>query len=291
MNAEGGYTRQYRRLWDNPVFRNKQEAAVFSWLKDAAAWRPTTVRTRFGPIPLEVGEVLVTERQVAEDFGIDRKRLRCLMQRMVEAGMIALSGSTVGTANGTSGRTSHGTSAGTIVTILKYVEYQGLRVVHPAPEEPVPGPVPEPQTGPQTGPLYIKKERKKESTLDPNGSNGAGAPPPPDPADLVKQMWARGVALLGESSRSLIGKARREYGDLIVIDVLIECYREQPVAPVEYFIGCLKQRGGNGHGKLSPMGKFWAGGQQLIEEWDREEGDFGPYRALDVPLLDGRRSH
>jgi hypothetical protein len=163
MNPEGGYTRQYRRLWENEVFRNKQEAAVFSWLKDAAAWRPTVVKTRFRTITLGVGELLINQRAVAEDFGLDRKRLRSLLQRMVEAGMIALSGVTFGTRD----RTTKGTTAGTIVTIRKYAEYQGLRVVRTEAS----GPEIAPQSGPEMGPLYINK--------DSNDSLKKENPPPP----------------------------------------------------------------------------------------------------------------
>lgn len=145
MHADGGYTRQYRRLWDNPIFRNKQEAAVFSWMKDAAAWKPTAVKTRFGTVTLAVGELLIAERAVAEDFGIDRKRLRNLLSRMVQDGMISLSGpptsASDGTIDGTIGRANHGTIAGTIVTIQKYTEYQGLRVVGGVDQEPLAEPL------------------------------------------------------------------------------------------------------------------------------------------------------
>ncbi|HEX3884770.1 MAG TPA: DnaA N-terminal domain-containing protein [Stellaceae bacterium] len=108
MSHEGGYTRQFRRLWDNPVFRNKQEAAVFSWMKDAAQWRPTTVRTKLGPLALEVGELLLTERQVADDFGLHKNTVRGLFRRMVQDGMIVVSR----------------TSAGTKVRLCNYLKYQ-----------------------------------------------------------------------------------------------------------------------------------------------------------------------
>ena len=116
MNAAGGYTRQYRRLWGHHVFRNKQEAAVFAWMKDEAAWQRTTVRTAHGMVELEVGELLTTDRQIADDFGLDRKAVRRLMERMVEDGMV-----TVSAAN-------QGKSGGTKVKIVNYLEYQGIVV-------------------------------------------------------------------------------------------------------------------------------------------------------------------
>jgi hypothetical protein len=146
MNPDGGFTRQFRRLWSNPVFHNKQEAAVFAWMTGAAAWRATSVRTRFGTIELERGELLITERQVSEDFGIDRKRLRNLLGRMSDDGMIKLGGLTLGAASRISARTATGTAAGTIVTIQKYNEYQGLMSIDGGVREPLPGPVPGPVT-------------------------------------------------------------------------------------------------------------------------------------------------
>lgn len=114
MNQEGGFTRQYRRMWDNPVFRNHQEAAVFSWMKDVARWRETTIRTKFGPVTLGVGEFLMAEREVAENFGLHRNTLRNLVQRMADAGMI------------TRFQDRCPQNAGTIVRIVNYKEYQGI---------------------------------------------------------------------------------------------------------------------------------------------------------------------
>ncbi|MFD1623897.1 hypothetical protein [Azospirillum griseum] len=114
MNAEGGYTRQYRRLWDNPVFRSKQEAAVFSWMLAAAQWRDGRISTKYGPVRLETGELLIAERSLAEEFGLHRNTMRNLIQRMVDDGMIALF------------RDRCPQNAGTIARIMNYKEYQGI---------------------------------------------------------------------------------------------------------------------------------------------------------------------
>lgn len=114
MNHDGGFTRQYRRMWDNPVFRTYQEAAVFSWMKDVAQWRETTIRTKFGPVTLGVGEFLMAEREVADNFGLHRNTLRNLIQRMSDEGMITLFRD----------RCPH--RAGTAVRIVNYAVYQGL---------------------------------------------------------------------------------------------------------------------------------------------------------------------
>lgn len=119
MNCEGGYTRHFRRMWQNPAFRSKQEAAVFAWMIDAAQWREHRMSTRFGPVTLKPGELLISERELAEDFGMHRNTLRALLQRMADEGIIERF----------LDRTPH--RAGTIVSIKNYAAYQGVEAVKP----------------------------------------------------------------------------------------------------------------------------------------------------------------
>lgn len=210
MNPDGGFTRQFRRLWCNPVFRTKQEAAVFAWMTGAAAWRRTSVRTRFGTIELERGELLITERQLSEDFGIDRKRLRHLLGRMVDDGMIALGGLTLGAASRISARTATGTAAGTIVTIQKYNEYQGLMSIDGGVKEPLPGPVPGPVTPKNT--MHFndlappkegneKNESKKERISESVSARACEASPEPgQPEALGLAAEAKGLLSLDLNS-------------------------------------------------------------------------------------------
>lgn len=114
MNANGGFTRSYRRKWDNPVFANKQQAAVWAWMCDVAQWQPTVIGTKWGPIDLRRGELVIAERVIAEDFGMHRNTMRGLLNRMVDEGMIRL----------IRDRIPH--RCGTIVSIVKYAEYQGI---------------------------------------------------------------------------------------------------------------------------------------------------------------------
>jgi hypothetical protein len=113
VSFDGGYTRQYRRIWSHPAFRTKQEAAVFSWLKDAAQWRDTCLQTRFGPVKLRRGEVLIAERELSEDFGLARNTLRALLERMVGMGMVTLV---------RDGRAPQ--RAGTVLQVCNYDTYQ-----------------------------------------------------------------------------------------------------------------------------------------------------------------------
>lgn len=75
-------------------------------------------------------------------------------------------------------------------------------------------------------------EGKKGSV--PNGT-GAGAPSD----DPVKAIFDRGVAILGEKGRGLIGKARKEHGDLVVLSAITSCEDERPSDPASFFVKCL----------------------------------------------------
>jgi hypothetical protein len=132
MNADGGYTRSFRRKWDNPVFRNKAEAGVWAWMCDTAQWCDRHLVTRFGKIDLQRGELLVAERELAEDFNLNRNALRSLLQRMTEAGMIDMV------------RDRGPQRAGTVVRLLNYDGYQGTVV------DLTTATANQPQTGPQT---------------------------------------------------------------------------------------------------------------------------------------------
>lgn len=103
--------------------------------------------------------------------------------------------------------------------------------------EPIPGPgrngsVPVPGTDERRG-----EERIVRKNSDPNGS-GAGAPVD----DPVKALWDRGLAIIGEGNRSLLGKARREHGDVAVLAAITACESEKPSDPAAFFFRCLTVR-------------------------------------------------
>jgi hypothetical protein len=314
MNAEGGYTRQYRRLWDNPVFRNKQEAAVFSWMKDVAAWRPTAVKTRFGVIALAIGELLMTERQVADDFGIDRKRLRNLLQRMVAQGMIAIGGFSPGTATRTATRTAHGTAAGTIVTIRNYVEYQSLRVRPNGSAEPVEEPVEEPPRNRyRDRSIDNEEERRKESKSPPPvvppravGDAQPGAvvavqvkterkktrrperlevptdwEPGPEGWDYAatKAGWEDGRA--SEEVEGFRDHHRAKGSRLSDLDAAWRIWVRNDVK--------FQGRRGHGQGTPSPGYSLMQGFFEAGQEWDSRHGDCGAGCPPAPALLDGGR--
>jgi hypothetical protein len=149
MNDRGGYLISWRRKWDNPVFANKAEAAVWAWMCDIAQSANYSLPTKFGPVELRRGELLMAERELAEDFGLSRKVLRNLLQRMIDTGMIELHRD----------RCPH--RAGTVVHLVNYDGYQGAVVAFTT------GTENEPQTVPQ---------RDRKGTVNGSGNSQQDQP-------------------------------------------------------------------------------------------------------------------
>lgn len=112
MVNTGGFTRSYRRKWEHPAFRSKQEAAVWAWMCDIAQWQPSRISTRLGPVTLERGELLFSERMLEDEFGLHRNAVRRLLSVMEKERMIAI----------IKDRCPH--RCGTVASIVNYDKYQ-----------------------------------------------------------------------------------------------------------------------------------------------------------------------
>ncbi len=115
------------------------------------------------------------------------------------------------------------------------------------------------------------------------------------PADPVKEIFDRGLAILGATHRSLLGKMRKNHGDEAVLDAILACEAEGPSEPVAFFIGCLKRAppARNGHDKDSPVTKLYKGAYRAAERIiERErlaagvETDSSPDLPPTLTLLD-----
>lgn len=163
MTDAPGYVLAWRSKWEHPVFRRKQEAAVWAWMCETAQWQDYRMPTKFGPISLKRGELVIAEREVAEDFGLHRNTLRALIQRMVDEGMICLI------------RDRIPSRAGTIVSIVKYEQYQqvdgrteGVQDRKRTGSEAEAGPQ-EDRSGTKNKQENTYKQEKEESPLPPDG--------------------------------------------------------------------------------------------------------------------------
>ncbi|CAH2606213.1 conserved protein of unknown function (plasmid) [Rhodovastum atsumiense] len=174
MNPEGGYTRQYRRMWRNPVFRSKTEAAIFAWMKDEAQWRRGRISTLFGPIQLEVGELLISERSLASDWDLHRNTIRSLLHRMVADGMIKVF----------SDRCPH--RAGTIIRIVNYSIYQGLAAPQETGQDQSDDEA-RTEEGPKKDRSGTNTKEEKESKKGKKGEEGGRARDPDGDEDLGEE--------------------------------------------------------------------------------------------------------
>lgn len=77
-----------------------------------------------------------------------------------------------------------------------------------------------------------------EGSKEPNGSSGATSAP----RDPVGELFNLAEELFGPKGRALAGKARKEFGDIGVMNALIACRDEAPSDPVPFFIKCLEAR-------------------------------------------------
>lgn len=109
----GGYIKLFRRSISNPVFQGDVRLwSIWAWMLVTAQRDPYEMPTKFGPIRLEPGEVLIAERVIEELFGVSRRAVRELLERLVAEKML----------NRKPNRKCK--RAGTVYEIEKYLTYQ-----------------------------------------------------------------------------------------------------------------------------------------------------------------------
>ena len=103
-----GWVKIYRRILDNPAFRNEAEAMCFAWMVLRAQWRDTEVRYKGRVIRLRRGELAISLRDMADDWEWSKSRCERFIDRL-KTGTL------------TETRTETGV---TIITICNYSKYQ-----------------------------------------------------------------------------------------------------------------------------------------------------------------------
>jgi len=80
------------------------------------------------------------------------------------------------------------------------------------------------------------------------------------PFDPIKDLWDRGLAIIGEKRRSLLGRMIKQYTDVAVLAAIVQTETEMPADPAAFFIACCNERGkANGqHGSASAAMGEWA---------------------------------
>lgn len=108
MRENGGHVRLFRRVYDNPIFADKVEASVFIWMFGVAAWRPVQVRYKDRIIDLKRGQLAISIRDLARDWGWSKTKAHRFICKLITGTMI---------------ETCNGTGV-LVVTICNYDEYQ-----------------------------------------------------------------------------------------------------------------------------------------------------------------------
>ncbi|WP_343545478.1 hypothetical protein [Sphingomonas paucimobilis] len=189
------------------MFKSKQEAAVWAWMTDTARFKAHSFQTRFGIVQLERGQLLASQRTIAEDFGLGRQQVRRLIDSMVKAGMIA------------ENSTHPASRAGTIITIVNYERYQADSEVDQArptqrkpKQQPITNPRPtQDQPTREKGGKGEEGEEERPSVSSPEAGNGAsGRIDAPVSLSLVPSVDHVGAAFAAfEAMRHSIDPAAR----------------------------------------------------------------------------------
>ncbi len=111
-NRLGGYIRLHRKILDNPAFRNAGEAMFFAYLVLLANWRPGKRRYDERIYELERGQLVIGQRKLAEALDWSHKKVRTVLQRLNEEGMINQK------------RAQQGAQRAPVITICNYDKYQ-----------------------------------------------------------------------------------------------------------------------------------------------------------------------
>lgn len=112
MADHEGFTKSYRSKWENPVFRNLLEAAIWSWMCDAAAWKDTKVRFAGEVVELKRGQLITSRSFISKGFGIGEQVTRTFLENIEKDEMVNL----------------QTTRKGTIITICNYEKYQSNEI-------------------------------------------------------------------------------------------------------------------------------------------------------------------
>lgn len=237
-----GYYLMHRGWMDNPVFGKGSHREAFDqrsawvWLIEHAQYEPAQVRISGKMVELQRGQLSHSYRYLGRAWGWPEVTARRFCATLASVNMISCA-----------------TDAGQVViTVSNYDKYQI-----------------EPRDGGAANGASVAQNRRrtgadikegKEEGSDPDGS-GADAP-----ADPVKELWDRGLAILGVKNRSLLGGLVKKFDKVAVLAAIIETEREQPVDPVAYLIACCK-RSMNGQQRALDILA-----QAAIDHDDRQDG-------------------
>lgn len=87
-----------------------------------------------------------------------------------------------------------------------------------------------------------KKEDVEEEVRKKGSEAKASAPKGARKVDPVKEIFDRGVQILGPKGRKLIGLARKDHSDVVILEAISACEEEGATDPAGFFFKCLAKR-------------------------------------------------
>lgn len=246
---QSGHYRMARGWQNHEAFEgdpySKRDAWV--WMIERAAWKATRHRIEGKFVPIERGQFTASMRTMADAWGWHRNRVQRFLALLASDGMI-------------------GTEAGTgktVVTIRNYNTYQA--------EPSTDGTDAGTPTGQQRDTNGTLKKEGKEGKEDSEANASDGERPS---SNSVKELWDRGVAILGSNQRSLLGKLRKTYTDPVVLAAIVACENEGTADPAAFLVACCERSKANGRGSGQ------AGAYDILAnaaiEYDQRKGYRGP---------------
>jgi hypothetical protein len=218
------------RGWrNNPVFGSEYSRGdAWCWLIETACFKPTKFDINGHIVTLKRGQLCASVRQMAEAWGWSRMAVGRFLTRLKTETMIVTESGT-GIVTGKS-----------VITICNYDKYQGSTEEVGTDVGTRSGTT----NGTTLGQLWDKKEEgKKERKIPDAEASGATAL-----IDPVKAMFDAGIRLLASAgiaepkARSLLGKWKRDYGEIAVMAALGKAQREGAIDPVSFIQGCFRAK-------------------------------------------------
>lgn len=276
-----GWIKLHRGWFKSTDFASEPftEREAWLWMIEAAAYEPHTRYVKGHAISLQRGDILVTQRTLADEWKWGRQRVRGFLNKLELLGSLKQVA-------------THGL---THISVCNYAKYQDQQpsaqptsaatsqqpkvqpTLQPASnpaatqlndgncvenEEVQPSSNPaatQPATQSATSQQPIKEEVKEDKEYIPPQKSGAGdaiftaTEPEGD-----KAFWDKAVAYIGgEKKRSLVGKWLKENDRAVLVQAITASQVEGAVDPIAYINGILKKNRTRINGK--PLGTGFGG--------------------------------
>jgi hypothetical protein len=82
------HTEAFRARWEHPAFQSLLQCAIWAWMNDAAATLPTSRQFEGRRYVLDVGQLVTSERYLAEQFRVSRTVIRTFIADLTRVRMM-----------------------------------------------------------------------------------------------------------------------------------------------------------------------------------------------------------